>query len=310
MNAAFSITPTSFRSHLTGTVFSHDRSPAGRRQALLDLQDEASRASTALQARAITELGRPLTPQEARQGRFDPPDTRGPHEKQCDELARTAAFNVYQARLDILRAQGIATKEIEALTIKAAAFVPATPPPAEAPVSPYDVAIQSLTAKPGHTPAERAATARQIAHLRDANAKWQAEQEREVQAKARDADPLRINAIENAEAGLRASQLLPNVPQSHVNGCAERLQALRDSTDADGGVAAYWAGERKAAAELDAHFERIEKQFDEKKATLLSDRKAALSRLPVEPPAATPAPPKSAIETTLAPNDPPEQEAQ
>ena len=278
--------------------YPHDGSSAGRRQALAQLAQDTSLQQEASNRRSLQERGRPCTPQELENG-WRPDDLRGPHEQQADDQAKNSPFNPYDARLQILKAQRINSKEIPALEAKAAAW---TPPVIEAASaeSPYDTAINSLLAKPGHTSEERASTERQIANLRVAGDKWKQDQAREQQVKAFESMPERVNALENARATLRMAELIPAIPSFHLEASRRNLQALEKSTDADGGVAAFWAQQRKDNVVLHAHQDQAKADWTARGEQHAREMKEALSLAPVEAPVVV-EPVKSAIELALSP---------
>ncbi len=199
----------------------------------------------------------------------------------------------------MLRSQRIDSKEIPALEAKAASW---TPPVIEAtaPESPYDVAINALLQSPGHTPGERASTETQVAALRAAGDKWKQDQAREAQVKAFESMPERINALENARATLRMAELIPAIPSFHLEASRRNLQTLEKSTDADGGVAAFWAQQRKDNIVLHAHQDQQKADWTAKGEKHAADMKEALSLAPVEAPVVV-EPVKSAIELALSP---------
>ena len=88
--------------------------------------------------------------------------------------------------------------------------------------------------------------------------------------------------------------LLPNVPQRFVQLATDRIRALKETGDTE----KYWRDTRAAEAELNQHFDSVDKQYDDKKVVLLSDRAAALSMVPPTPPVVV-EPPKSVIEQAL-----------
>lgn len=280
-----------------GKSYSHDGSPQDRRRAIAEAQADIALYGDALTKRSIAERGRPPSDREMRDGRYEPPDNRGPHEKQADSLSATAQYNPYSARLSILKSQRIDSKEIPALEAKALAW---TPPVIEAaPVeSPWDTAIAALQRQPGHLPEERAMTERTIARLREAGEREKQDQAKAAELQARfETDDFK-NSVLNGESVAKLA-LLPNVPQSFVERANARLAKLKETGD----TATYWRDTRAAESELNQHFDSIAKSFDEKKVTLLSDRQAALSMLPVSPPVVV-EPPKSIIEQALMPKSP------
>jgi hypothetical protein len=279
-----------------GREYPHDGTATDRRRAIAELQADIALQHEASNRRSIAERGRPCTPTELANG-WKADDLRGPHERQADDQVRDSAFNPYEARLQILKAQRINSKEIPALEAKAASW---TPPvivaaPAE---SPYDMAINSLLTKPGHTSEERASTERQVAALRAAGDKWKQDQEKAAQAKAFDAMPERVNALENGAATLRMAELIPAIPSWHLEASKANLLALKNSTDADGGVKAYWAQQRKDNAALYAHQDAQKADWTKRGEQHDADMKAALSLAPVEAPVVVEQP-KSAIEQAL-----------
>jgi hypothetical protein len=278
-----------------GKEYPHDGSPGDRRRAIAEAQAHIELQHEASNRRSIAERGRPATPRELAHG-WTPDDLRGPHEQQADALAATAPYNVYQARLDILKAQRINSKEIPALEAKAASWTPPAPVEAKADDSPFAVAIASLLEKPGYTREEIASTERQVNALRTAEDRWKEERAREAEAKARAERPEYVNAVENGEAAHRAAELLPNIPQNFVNGAAARLKALKETGDTE----AYWHDTRAAEKELNLYFDQKETEFKQREINLAADKAAALSRLPVAPPVVE-APPVSSIEQALTP---------
>jgi hypothetical protein len=215
-------------------------------------------------------------------------------EMECDRIAQTSAFNPYSARLDIIRSQRVNSREVEALTAKAAAWTAPVVAP-DSSVNHFASAIASLEAKPGNTPAERASTQRQVDLLRTAESKWLDEQAREAAAEARAARPEYINAVENSAAVAAYLANVATAPQSLVTAAHERAKALKASGDVD----AYWRDTRAAEKALDQHYTDIENKFDEEKKQHEADKAAALSRLPVAPVVEAPPPTPSVIESTL-----------
>jgi hypothetical protein len=276
-----------------GKEFPHDGTPGDRRRAISEAQQHIARVQEASNRRSLAERGRPATLHELEYG-WKPDDPRGPHERQADTLAATVQYNPYQARLDILKAQRITSKEIPALEGKAASWQPPAPVEVNAEESPFAGAIASLLARPGATPAEKQLTEKQVANLRAAEDRWKQDQAAEAELKLRQADPLFLNAVQNAESAHRAAELLPNIPQGFVNGTADRLKTLKESGDVD----AYWRDTRAAEAELNVYFDKIDAEYKARGVKNEEDRKAALSRLPVEAPQPV-EPPKSAIEQAL-----------
>jgi hypothetical protein len=223
-------------------------------------------------------------------------------ERQVAELQKTASYNVAEARLAICKSQNIQSKEIPRLEQMAAEYVPNVAAPAES-VSPYDVAIASLQEKPG-LPEDRARNDLIVNRLREAGDKWKQDQAREAQVKAFESMPERINALENARATLRMAELIPAIPSFHLEASRQNLLALENSTDADGGVKAFWAQQRKDNIALHAHQDQQKADWTKRGEQHDADMKAALSLAPVEAPVVVERP-KSAIETALMPPETP-----
>jgi hypothetical protein len=162
------------------------------------------------------------------------------------------------------------------------------------------VAINSLLSKPGHTSEEKASTERMLTNLRAAGDKWKQDQAREQQVKAFESMPERVNALENARATLRMAELIPAIPSWHLDASRQNLKALENSTDADGGVAAFWAQQRKDNVALHAHQDQMKADWTARGEQHAREMKEALSLAPVEAPIVVAAP-KSAIELVLSP---------
>jgi hypothetical protein len=280
-----------------GRRYPHDGTRQGRSAAISQAEQDAARLDAALKERSLRERGVAPTLQELRRRTYDLPETRGPHEISCDKLvAAGAQFNPYTARIAAIKAQRIQSPELPALEAKAAAWSPPTPVEPTPEASPFATAIADLLSKPGHTPEDRARTDRLVARLRDAETGWQQQQAREAETKARAERPEFSNALKNARAVHDEAVLMGTAPESFVQGAASRLKAL----EATGDVDAYWRDARAAEAALNAHYDSKEAEFKKRETETAAEKAAALSRLPVAPPAVED-PPKSAIEQALTP---------
>lgn len=282
-----------------GKSFPHSGSPQDRRRAIAEAEAHLALKADALEKRSLLERQRPLSDKERRDGRYEPVETRGPAEIQCQQLLdQGATYNVFQARADAIRATRTNSAELTRLDELAASWTPPVVAPGVS-ESAFDVAIAAVQRKPGFTQAERDSTDRQIAALRAAGDKAKQDQAREAELQARfETDDFK-NSVLNGESVAKLA-LLPNVPQSFVERANARLAKLKETGD----TATYWRDTRAAEAELNAHFDSIEKHYDDKKVVLLSDKKAALSMLPVSPPVVV-EPPKSIIEQALMPPEAP-----
>jgi hypothetical protein len=282
---------SAFKSGLTGRVFKFDpTNKESRRKALADLEASDAELADAIQARAERELGRKLTERELLSGNWAP-DNRSRHERDCDELAaRGSRYNPYESRLAVLDAQRISLTpaEREALELKAAAWQPPKAAELVGQRSPYASAIRDLTTRTTHDPDERRRNASLLERYKTLDEQWHADHELKAEAEKRRADPVYVNAVENAEAVHKFLNLMHGSKQQWVQDAKARLDKLQQA--GPDGVDEYWSAARafdeRMNAELDAAAKSIDGRVEElqelKQAVLKGDAPVDAAK-PAEP---------------------------
>lgn len=279
------------KSVLTGKTFKFDvTSKESRRQAMAALEASDSELAEAIQTRAQRQLGRKLSDAELIRGQWLP-ETRSKLEIEADRAAEAGAkYNPYKSKLDLIDSGAISATltpaEREAMEAKAAAWQPKS---AEhtGPVSPYAAAIRDYSTRTTHDPDERRRNETLLERFKSLDATWHEENGAKVEQAKREADPVFVNAVENAEATHKYMNLMPTSRQEWVESAAKRLAKLKQ--DGPEGVDAYWAATRAAEAAIDAELDAAAKSIDGRVNDLKELKAAVLKHeAPVE--AAQPAP--------------------
>lgn len=268
--------------------FPFDRtSRKSRREALALLEAEEAKAIEALQARASLPpdrggVGRTLTDKELRDyvnGKSFLPDTRGKHERACDEaVAHGASYNVYAARLQTLDGGRItiSPEERAALESKAEKFEAKQPVASSGPTNPYSQMIRDELATPVYTPGDKARRDGRLERWRKLHDQHEQETAAKTAAEERENQPLLRNARANAHAVTRGLMLQTNTPEKFIQLAKQREEFLRTAIGTPEEInAEYWRMSREAEKSLWGHFDKIDAGFKQRQEELAAARAAA-----------------------------------